>query len=231
LQDAATQFDILPPKPQKRGEGSMIYAEGMHFIEARQANNAIVTRTPLKVTDLIRFAGQPFLDHSQQRIFAFTDMSCHDLYMNVEPLPDHPDLLLLTLADFRFELRRFLQFSESAAMEVGLQPRQHQLLLQVAGAPEGTALTIAYAAGRLGIKHNSAVELVDRSEREGLLIRLADAEDKRRAILRVTRKGKQVLRRLSGDHARELNQLAPRLIKALNMISIHAQTTTGAQAQ
>jgi len=66
--------------------------------------------------------------------------------MNIEPVLDDPDVLLRTLAEFRFELRRFLQFSESAALEVGLQPQQHQLLLQVAGAPEGTALTIAYAA-------------------------------------------------------------------------------------
>ena len=41
--------------------------------------------------------------------------------------------LLRTLADFRFELREFLYFSECAAVEAGLQPQQHQLLLQVAG--------------------------------------------------------------------------------------------------
>src|SRR5579863_3798700 len=96
-----------------------------------------------------------------------------------------PDPLLRTLADFRFELRRFLHFSETAAIEAGLQPQQHQLLLQVAGAPEGTVVTIAYVAARLGLKHNSTVELVDRSEREGLLTRRTDAADKRRAILQV----------------------------------------------
>jgi DNA-binding MarR family transcriptional regulator len=149
--------------------------------------------------------------------------------MNVEPRPDHPDLLLCTLAEFRFELRRFLQFSESAALRVGLQPQQHQLLLQVAGAPEEAVVTIAYAAARLGIKHNSAVELVNRSQREGLLIRLIDAGDRRRAILQVTRKGRRVLERLAGDHARELNQLAPRLAKALKQISIHAHTTADGQ--
>ena len=65
------------------------------------------------------------------------------------------DHLLSTLADFRFELRRFLQFSEGAAIEAGLQPQQHQLLLQVAGAPGGTPVTIAYAATRLGLKHRT----------------------------------------------------------------------------
>src|SRR5215475_1827949 len=126
-----------------------------------------------------------------------------------------PDPLLTTLADFRYELRRFLQFSESAAVTIGLHPQQHQLLLQVAGAPEGTAVTIAYAAERLGLRHNSTVELVDRSAREGLLARKTDPRDRRRAILHLTQKGRQVLSRLSGEHARELNDLGPRLVRAL----------------
>jgi O6-methylguanine-DNA--protein-cysteine methyltransferase len=87
------------------------------------------------------------------------------MYMGIPTTPNEPDLLLRTLAEFRFELRCFLQFSETVALEAGLRPRQHQLLLQVAGAPEGTTVTIAYVAERLGSKHNSAVELVDRSER------------------------------------------------------------------
>lgn len=133
-----------------------------------------------------------------------------------------PDSLLRTLAEFRFELRRFLHFSECAALEAGLHPQQHQLLLQVAGAPEGTSVTIAYAAERLGLKHNSVVELVDRSEREGLLSRTVDAADRRRAILRVSRKGRHVLGQLTGDHAQELNELAPRLVRSLQHIGVLA---------
>jgi DNA-binding MarR family transcriptional regulator len=148
--------------------------------------------------------------------------------MSVQLMESDPDLLLRTLAEFRFELRRFLHFSECAALEAGLQPQQHQLLLQVAGAGEGSAVSIAYAAERLGLKHNSAVELVDRSEREGLLTRAEDASDRRRAILRVTRKGRRVLSRLAGDHARELNELAPRLLQALKHIRKYA---VGTEAQ
>ena len=48
---------------------------------------------------------------------------------------------------------------------------------------------------RLGLKHNSAVELVDRSEREGLLDAHRRSHRPRRAILRVTRKGRRVLDR------------------------------------
>jgi len=137
-----------------------------------------------------------------------------------------PDLLVRTLAEFRYEMRRFFQFSEDAAVQAGLLPRQYQLLLQVAAAPKGTAVTIAYIADRLGLKHNSAVELVDRSAHEGYVSRADDADDRRRTILRVTRKGNQILGRLAGQHARELNEAAPRLIKALQRIRLHATTET-----
>ncbi len=141
------------------------------------------------------------------------------------------EALLETLAEFRYELRQFLHFSESAALSAGLQPQQHQLLLQIAGARDIKAVSIAYAAERLGLKHNSTVELADRSEREGLLERIADATDKRRALLRLTRKGRHVLERLSNDHARELNEMTPRLIKALQTVRRHAPTSAAAEAR
>lgn len=137
----------------------------------------------------------------------------------VQPTP--PDALLATLAEFRYHLRRFLSFSEQAAIEAGLHPQQHQLLLQIAGAPPQTSVSIAYAAERLGLKHNSAVELVDRCESEELLTRKADPADKRRAILLLTRKGKRILHRLSENHARELTEAAPQLARALRQISTH----------
>lgn len=140
-------------------------------------------------------------------------------------------LLLKTLAEFRYELRRFLHFSESVALEAGLQPQQHQLLLQVAGAADTSPVTIAYAAERLGLKHNSTVELVDRSEREGLLARVADTNDKRRMILRLTGKGKRLLDRLANDHAKELKERAPRLIKALENVTRHAEAVAEPEAR
>ena len=151
--------------------------------------------------------------------------------MRNQPVPPGTYLLLRTLAEFRFELRRFLHFSECAALKAGLHPQQHQLLLQIAGAPEGTAVTIAYAAERLGLKHNSTVELVDRSEREGLLARKADATDRRRALLHLTRKGHRVLNGLSADHARELSEQAPRLALALTRIKKYAHSVHSAEAR
>ena len=151
--------------------------------------------------------------------------------MNARHTSVHSRSLLRSLADFRFELRTFLCFSEQAASKNGLQPQQHQLLLQVAGAPHNATVTIAYAAARLGLKHNSVVELVDRSEGEGLLERVADATDKRRILLRVTRKGENILNKLTSEHARELNVMAPGLIAALEQVRAHANSPVEMEAK
>lgn len=126
--------------------------------------------------------------------------------------------LLRSLAEFRYQLRNFLQFSEQAAQELHLHPQQHQLLLQIAGAPEDACPTIAYAAERLGLRHHSVVELVDRSVTEMLLRRREDPSDRRRVLLEITPKGQQILATLSGHHARELRELGPRLTRSLKRI-------------
>lgn len=128
-------------------------------------------------------------------------------------------VLVQTLADFRYQLRQFLAFSEQAAAAESLAPQQHQLLLQVAGVAEGVSPTIAYVADRLAIRQNSAVELTDRCVEEGLVERTADLQDRRRVILRVTPKGRRTLQQLSAQHARELRELAPRLVTTLKSLS------------
>jgi DNA-binding MarR family transcriptional regulator len=135
-------------------------------------------------------------------------------------------LRLRNLAEFRYELRRFLQFSEGCAVDAGLHPQQHQLLLQLAGAPDEVETTVSYAAERLGLRHHTVVELSKRCEEVGLIHRDQDKNDRRRIQLRVTAKGHRVLRVLSESHARELYELAPRLIGALSIICGPDRDTT-----
>ncbi|HXE08129.1 MAG TPA: MarR family transcriptional regulator [Acidobacteriaceae bacterium] len=140
--------------------------------------------------------------------------------------------LLLALAEFRYALRSFLRFSEQAAQDRGLQPRQHQLLLQIAGLPAGRQATIGFLAERLGLRQNSVVELADRSVAEGLVRRTEDAVDRRRVVLSLTRKGARVLDTLSDSHAREFDEFGPRLILALEQIEnarANAAGKSGAQ--
>jgi DNA-binding MarR family transcriptional regulator len=137
---------------------------------------------------------------------------------DTSPSPSEGDARLQMLAEFRYELRKFLVFSEMRATHAGLQPQQHQLLLQIAGAPPATVVTISYVAERLGLKHHTAVELSKRCEESGLVRRVHDANDRRCVILEVTAAGQKLLHSLSEDHARELHELAPRMIQALTRI-------------
>jgi DNA-binding MarR family transcriptional regulator len=132
--------------------------------------------------------------------------------------PNGKATLLQALAEFRYHLRTFTHFSEQAAHEINLHPQQHQLLLQIAGTPDDSVASIAYAAERLGLRHHTVVELVNRSVAEGLLIRTEDSNDSRRVILAITKKGRKILQALSEYHARELRELGPRLIRSLKRI-------------
>ena len=123
------------------------------------------------------------------------------------------------LAEFRFALRRFLHFSEEAATRVGLTPQQHQLLLQIAGAPKGTVTAVGYLAERLALRHHSVVELGNRCEEAGLIVRASDPENRRHVVLKMTAEGNRLLRKLSSDHARELNELGPQLAAALKALT------------
>jgi len=71
------------------------------------------------------------------------------------------------------------------------------------GTGGGALASIAYAAGRLGLRHNSVVELENRSVTEGLFIRTPDPQDRRRVLLEITLKGWRILKHLSQNHARE----------------------------
>jgi DNA-binding MarR family transcriptional regulator len=119
-----------------------------------------------------------------------------------------------SLAEFRYQIRRFVHFSETAAKQAGVEPRQHQLLLAVK-AKEPEPAGIGYLAERLQLRHNSAVELVDRMERSGLARRVRRPTDRRSADVALTNKGAKILRELSLHHRKELRTAVPGLIESL----------------
>ena len=113
------------------------------------------------------------------------------------------------LAAFRFALRKFLRFSETAAGESGITGQHYQAMLILRACPEGKRTTIADLAQQLLIKHNSAVELVDRLVQEDLVMREASSADRRKVELRLTARGRQVLAKLASVHRRELRRIGP----------------------
>ena len=108
------------------------------------------------------------------------------------------------LAEFRYALRKFLAFSESAAADVGMTTQQYQALLALKGFSEAGALSMKNLADRLLLRHHSVVELVDRLVKLDLVTRLPDPDDGRRVLIALTKLGESQLRTLAAAHLREL---------------------------
>jgi DNA-binding MarR family transcriptional regulator len=123
------------------------------------------------------------------------------------------------LAAFRHALRKFLRFSEMAAAAVGLTTQHYQAMLVLRGCPDDRRVTINDLAQQLLIKHNSAVELVDRLAREGLVVREPSSADRRKVELRLTGRGRQVLSKLARMHRGELQRIGPILKRFFGELS------------
>ncbi len=123
------------------------------------------------------------------------------------------------LADFRYELRRFLAFSEAAAAEVGLTQQQHQALLAIAGHRGPQPPSVGTIAERMLIAPHTAAELVSRMIDVDLLTKTPSREDRRRMTLTLTENAESLLRRLTAVHLNELTTLEPALMQALGRLS------------
>lgn len=119
------------------------------------------------------------------------------------------------LAQFRYTLRKFLGFSEAAALRHGVTPQQYQVLLAIEGFPERNWLTVGELAEQMQVAHHSAVGLVDRMVALGLVRRTPSQEDRRRVQVTTTAKGLRVLEKLFRKHRAELQTVGPALIGIL----------------
>src|SRR5579875_2781438 len=166
------------------------------------------------------------MNFSESTGVASISTSAHTQDASKEPAP-LTRAQMRRLAEFRFQLRKFLHFSSLAAGAAGIRAQQYQLLQCIWGMPEELDPTIANVAARMLLKHNSAVELVDRTIEQGLLRRCPDPTDHRRILLRVTSLGKKILASLADHHLQELEQTGPELIRALRRVLSMKQTSTG----
>ena len=122
------------------------------------------------------------------------------------------------LAEIRYQIRRFLAFSERMARAAGLESQQHQALLALKGLPEGKQATVSYLAERLQLQHHSTVELVNRLAENNYVQRRRDEVDQRRVIVELTERGEEILRELTLAHRDELQLTGPALVRALNAV-------------
>jgi DNA-binding MarR family transcriptional regulator len=126
-----------------------------------------------------------------------------------------------SLSDFRYEIRRFLNFSEKAARDAGLEPQQHQALLTIKGLPPHRVATIGVLSERLQIQHHSAVELADRLEAKRLIRRSRTQEDRRAVVLSLTARGEKLLSEVTLPHLTELKTAGRKLLHTLGLAMEH----------
>ena len=125
-----------------------------------------------------------------------------------------PPAMIARLAAFRYQLRRFLRFSEKAARACGLTPQQHQLLLGVAGYTGRGWATISELAEFLQARHNAVVGLVDRAERRRLVRKERAGRDHRFVRVYTTARGQKILDELTRLHRKELAHVQARILTA-----------------
>lgn len=115
------------------------------------------------------------------------------------------------LLELRTSLRRFERWSERQAHDAGLTPAQHQLLLAIRGHADPSGPTVSDIADYLLLRHHSVVELIDRADAAGLVVRTRDKTDRRLVRLTLTKVGAKRVEALSALHLQELERLALRL--------------------
>ena len=131
------------------------------------------------------------------------------------------------MAEFRYQIRRFLRFSEETARAGGLEPQQYQLMLSLKGMPADVRPRIGEVAQRLQIQHHSTVELVDRLARRGLIKRRRSDSDRREVFLELSARGDKLLQQLALRHWEEYRELAPDLVVSLKKVMRETQTDSG----
>jgi len=123
-----------------------------------------------------------------------------------------------TLAAFRYSLRKFTHFSESAAQAAGVTPQQHQALLAIKGFPDRDRVTVGELAERLQLRHHSVVGLIDRLVLEKLVVRTPSLEDRRQVLIKLTGRGEKTLEKLSALHREQLKHIGPELSQLLERL-------------
>lgn len=111
------------------------------------------------------------------------------------------------LSHFRYQLRRFLRFSEEASRLRGITHLQYQLLLHIRGFPGREWATVSELAERLQAHHHGVVSLISRCEKLGLVKRQTGRTDRRSVEVHLTRAGHTILNDLVAQHREELLRL------------------------
>ena len=123
-----------------------------------------------------------------------------------------------TLAELRYQVRRFLRAREVAARAAGVEPQHYLLLLQIKGLEGERPVTVGALAERLQLRHHTVVELVDRLATRGMVARRRIPPDRRRVVVELRPAGRGVLKKLARYSIDELRTEGPALVTALTRL-------------
>src|SRR5215468_2910480 len=115
-------------------------------------------------------------------------------------------------------MRHFLYESDKAARQAGLEPQQYLLLLAIRGLPSGMEPTVQVLAERLGLKHNSTVELINRMEFRGYVLRKRDIRDRRNVFVSLLPPGRKGLERVARQRITEVRAGGAELVEAMSAV-------------
>lgn len=141
-----------------------------------------------------------------------------------------PTIKLETVSNVHCSIIRFVRTREQAVRADGLEPLQYQFLTMIGANTNGNKPNISALANQLGMHHHSAVELVDRLVKRGLVQRRRGKDDRRYVFLHVTPLGKKLLRRLVVKEHSDVCQFAPELLKGLRVL-LNGQSKRAVRAE
>jgi len=122
------------------------------------------------------------------------------------------------LSEFRYLMLRFLARSATISRSIGIGQKQYLLLLSIRGFPKDKPPNIKVIAERLQIAPNSAVDLVKRACRKGLVCKARTGDDERQVLVSLTAKGEQVFNKIAHAGIAEIKTYGPDLVRALQGI-------------
>jgi DNA-binding MarR family transcriptional regulator len=129
------------------------------------------------------------------------------------------------LAELRYRIRLFLREGDAVSHAAGLKPQQYLLLLAIRGLPEREEATVRTLAERLALKHHSVVELIDRLEAHGYVVRSRNREDRRRVLVSLLPRGERLLEQVARHRISELRSSGHQLVRAIEELLEHTRGT------
>ncbi|MDR7142974.1 MarR family winged helix-turn-helix transcriptional regulator [Rhizobium sp. BE258] len=133
------------------------------------------------------------------------------------------------LANLRYRIRKFRQFSADAATRLGLAPPEHQALLAIKGLGIDGEMSVSSLAETLFLAPAAAMELTEGLRDRGFLT--IATKPKHRIVVRLTDQAEELLRRLTPAHLYEIREMAPELMQALRALQDHRRMEMAAWMQ